>query len=328
MTNKTTEQLIILEGSDCSGKSTLAKTLLRDLGGNCSLFHHGPYKGLSHELSRMFLDSMLPAVTGQHPVILDRCWISESIYGPVYRGPVGDRVGPARALMLERVARKSDVIYVFCQPPIHNVIETFKSRIDDEYLDNENQLRSVYNKYDEFFRTKTGLNYIKYDYTTDKDDDVVDRIAELSCSLGFTFDTVSSNNATGADNPLVTVLIDDLEDWQMYDSFARFAGCSLSPQSMTMSIAYEIARRNIPDHRIRWAVLSDVDTTKITYHVMTVGSQSEKLIKKMTLKSNGGHSFDVQAFPEFSQWGVYDENGRKPSWTFDSFISALEILTK
>lgn len=102
--------LIVLEGPDGGGKTTLAKTLCRMFKGrylhatyrykdNMFLYHTAILKhAVDHSVKQL--------------VILDRSWPSESVYADIYRK---GSLWPHMGRMMDRVIRKHAGIYVICQ---------------------------------------------------------------------------------------------------------------------------------------------------------------------------------------------------------------------
>lgn len=156
----TSKTVTIFEGPDGAGKSTLAQEYAQITGAR--YIHHGPYKQVGVGLSRMFMESMLPALLGYEDIVLDRCWISEPIYADAYRNGM-DRVGPARARQLDRIAMRCGAVVVKCLPPWAHVRACFTGRVEDEYLDNEAQLLNVYGQYQHDLNTH--LHEVEHDYT-------------------------------------------------------------------------------------------------------------------------------------------------------------------
>lgn len=102
--------LIILEGPDGGGKTTLAKTLVRMFKGK---YLHMTYRFKEHQF--LYHTAMLKHAIDcsvKQLVILDRTWLSESVYADVYRG--GSK-WPHMGRMMDRVIRKHAGIYVICQ---------------------------------------------------------------------------------------------------------------------------------------------------------------------------------------------------------------------
>lgn len=173
--------IIILEGPDGAGKTTLSEALRQRLQSDrmVHVVKHGPYKGVaSEDLCRIYFRAMTPALTFNDHVIMDRSWLSEPIYGEVYRN--GDnRIDMPRRRMLERAALSRGAVVIHCQPDFDVCAKAFSSRTEDEYLDNLAQLKQVYDGY-ETLAQRTALPTIHYDYTLDSIDDVLDKLKHLT----------------------------------------------------------------------------------------------------------------------------------------------------
>jgi hypothetical protein len=151
---------IMLEGPDGAGKTTLSGQLQKLLPGSIYV-HHGPAAGFtSQALSGAYMASMKPAFAGD--LVMDRGWLSEPIYGAVYR-KAASRVSKAQQRMLERAALALDCKVVLCLPPFEKCAEAFSTR--PELLDNSAQLAQVYQAY-LGLPTATELPVAIYDYTT------------------------------------------------------------------------------------------------------------------------------------------------------------------
>lgn len=152
--------LTIYEGPDGSGKTTAAKSYAEATG--ALYIHHGPYQGeeLIHE---HYVRSMLFAAGGQRDVVMDRCWLSEPIYGAAFRDGQ-DRIGPGRARALERLAQCCAVVVVRCLPPWRTVVDNYVQRHGQglEMLDKVEQLAEVYQGYQQL---STSLPMVDMDYT-------------------------------------------------------------------------------------------------------------------------------------------------------------------
>jgi len=169
--------IIILEGPDGAGKTTLAEKLRQRLADDrmVHIIKHGPYKGLeSTHLCKIYFRAMTPALTFDDHVIMDRSWISEPIYGTVYRGGA-NRIDLPRCRMLERTALSRGGIVIHCQPSFEACAKAFESRPEEEYLDNVKQLKEVYEEY-EALQLMTSLPVVHYDYEQDSIDDLLDKI--------------------------------------------------------------------------------------------------------------------------------------------------------
>lgn len=171
--------IVILEGPDGAGKTTLSETLREHLQKSkmTHVVKHGPYNNISpEELCRIYFRSMSHALTYNDHVILDRCWLSEPIYGNVYRDGK-NRIDVPRRRMLERTALARGAVVVHCQPDFEVCLKAFSARLDDEYLDTVKQLKQVYEEYDSLGQG-TSLPVVHYDFTRDKIEDLYDQLQE------------------------------------------------------------------------------------------------------------------------------------------------------
>jgi thymidylate kinase len=136
--------LIMLEGPDGAGKSTLSEQLKEHFPAAATV-HHGPAKGIgSRELAATYASSLKLALEGQ-TLIMDRGWPSEPIYSAVYR-KVPSRITPVYRRMLERMALRDGAVTVLCLPSLYLCAEAFNSG-REEMLESTDQLREVYEHY-------------------------------------------------------------------------------------------------------------------------------------------------------------------------------------
>lgn len=179
--------IIILEGPDGAGKTTLAQQLAKSLDDSASLvtsIHHGPYPNLSgQELSKVLFRSMAPALIAGSHVVMDRCWLSEPIYARAKVRP--NRTSKAHQRMLERCAMAGDAVIVLCLPP-YEVCHRAWSSGREEYVTKEASFKEVYNDYVALRDdpSQTDLSVLVYDYTQDNYDDLWARILAAQVNLG------------------------------------------------------------------------------------------------------------------------------------------------
>lgn len=160
--------LTILEGPDGGGKSTLIKTWWP--AERASVFAHGPYTKCSgDEIAAAYLhDISYERATGRI-VAMDRCWISEGIYGPVARGK--NRLDDRQRLVLEQAAHECHAVVVLCLPSYEACLKAYLARKELEYLEDETQLKRVYNGYRDYaaVRHRYQLRTFVYDYEAEPD---------------------------------------------------------------------------------------------------------------------------------------------------------------
>lgn len=162
---KTCGKVVILEGPDGGGKTTFAKKLLAlPLGLSAErelqLVHCGPFDRVTDGLARLYVEAMLPALHGYADVVLDRSWLSEGVYGPVFRE--GSRLPPYQVRMLERIALRCETQVVLCLPPLERCLQTFRERRGEEMLERESELTEVHGRY---WRLESALPVRLYDFT-------------------------------------------------------------------------------------------------------------------------------------------------------------------
>jgi hypothetical protein len=136
----TSKRLLILDGPDGGGKSTIAKAMVAN---GWHYVHCGAYPGVKRGLGRLYVEAMAPALLGLQDTVLDRCWFDEAIYGAAFRGGA-DRLNHAFRRMLDRVAARCETAVYLCLPPVETCLATFRSRRGVEYLQKEEQLREVW----------------------------------------------------------------------------------------------------------------------------------------------------------------------------------------
>lgn len=140
-------RLIILEGPDNCGKSTLAKYLARELRGVYWRLTSGP--GLSeHEAMALYqgnaLDNAEINIKNGGIVILDRHWPSDRVYGPLLRGrPSCD------CRVMEDRCERLEALYIYCYRS-NAVAEHAKSKDPDHPYDDDLYTKVVAG-YEEFF---------------------------------------------------------------------------------------------------------------------------------------------------------------------------------
>jgi len=174
-------QVIIIEGPDGSGKTTLAQSLARIY--NATYVHQGPYG------DDPFLEALLTVYNRPGPIVLDRAHIGEQVYGPLYRG--GDMLGHARRRMLERYLLARQAVVVSCEPPYPTCEANWQAGRErgEEMFDDAARHYIEWAKFTSIQSTaqtpataimtdavRTELPLVAYNYTTDSLNDLLTRL--------------------------------------------------------------------------------------------------------------------------------------------------------
>lgn len=99
--------IILIEGADSAGKTTLANALRARH--DARYFHSTVRNGIW----RWHVAAVRAAARDPRPFILDRLWLSEQVYGSIFRGQPEYDVG---ARVLDRVLRRFGALTILCVP--------------------------------------------------------------------------------------------------------------------------------------------------------------------------------------------------------------------
>lgn len=121
--------IIILEGTEATGKSTLAKLLSSQTG--YPIIHMDKPK-TEEDRVRMFTD-YLDRVALLNDVIFDRCWYSEMVYGAVMRD--GSCISLKQMYDLEAALLHKSAIIIHCTDATSLLWDRCKVRGEDHVLD-------------------------------------------------------------------------------------------------------------------------------------------------------------------------------------------------
>jgi len=246
---KKPKRLIIFEGPDCGGKTTVMREFRQTMA-DVTEVHHGPYPRLtSAQLPRFYVDSMMPLLHQYEHMLMDRCWLSERIYGRVFRNGT-DRIGLA-ARHLERIAMRHGAVVVLCLPPWEKVKEQWlkrkKADSDAEYLDRIDQLETVYAMY-ELLEFSTDLPVIRYDYTVHSNQTVMLRNLVDKAAMPLHVPHGSAGNADAK----VILVGDKPSDHADTDTLMQWPFCSFSRQGSSMWLAEQLAASGISEADLFW----------------------------------------------------------------------------
>lgn len=201
--------VIMIEGADASGKSTLCGHLMNMVAeGKCHLLHSNYDKSVDNQAHYyqhlLYTDFIIDAFskhryTGNWMIIQDRCYISDICYGKIGYGSSSslpmDKCKEKLYYLLSRMSRRlsddnsavhPEISIIYCRPDSDEV-STFNDGRKEELLDID-EYTKVGQVYDSFFGDKVFLDKLRktlgiktyiYDYTKDK------ALYDLLVKLGF-----------------------------------------------------------------------------------------------------------------------------------------------
>jgi thymidylate kinase len=189
---KSNYPIIVLEGPDGVGKTSLGLALQQHLGAR---YIHLTYRFRNKMDVYHYAAIRLCAHLAQkQPVILDRWWISEILYAEAYRGG-----SPfiKRHFLLEHIANAMGLTYVVCLPEdreqyLKHYMDVKQSRSEAELArDPPEGVEKVYDLYVDFYKTYMGLkeNVMRYDVFSNfyPDKDFRDIAIRSTCQKIFEF---------------------------------------------------------------------------------------------------------------------------------------------
>jgi thymidylate kinase len=152
-----TPKLIVLEGADGTGKSTLAKEIAEQSKGH--VLHGSWHKDWQID---EYHDDMYQAaeILLQHQtVVMDRWAPSEEVYSEAFRGGAEYSSDEYMRLLMGDKAL-SNTVFIYCENDnaVENHIENMKVR--EELFDDMSPVVREYEKY----LGKTAINWIRYDF--------------------------------------------------------------------------------------------------------------------------------------------------------------------
>lgn len=161
--------MIIVEGADNVGKSTLVQQLI-ELDPSLHVMHRPRYRpGQGETIADSYLRALSPPADDYAMLahsIADRFLASECIYGQLFRG--GCRITRDQHMLIRGLLIQFNAMIVWCNPPDDAIKATWRER---EQLYSEAESLGIAHAYrallPEVFR---GFPVIRYDWTTEHAD--------------------------------------------------------------------------------------------------------------------------------------------------------------
>lgn len=270
--------LTIFEGPDGAGKTTAAQAYAKETGARYVHFNSLPRVGKN--LGRFYVEAMLPALLGYQDVVLDRCWLSERPYGRAFREGM-DRLTLDDRRMLERLAYRCGAVVVRCLPPWETVRANFMRRKELEMLENDKQLRLVYELYE---TEPTDLPVLDYSYVHSPD--LPRLLLESLRRRRHLIDVASAGNIEAS-----TVLVGEaFGHHKDGDSFYQWPFASFSNEGCSRWLTAQLREAKISEDCLFW-INADQNLNELRYRagqtpVMALGERAYNELKKLNISAH------------------------------------------
>lgn len=231
-------KIIIFEGCDGAGKTTLAQKCAKDL--DARYVHFGPHTGVKKTVARMYTEAALPALLGYGDVVFDRSWLSEVPYGVAFRGGA-DRLGHAQRRMLERIFMRCETTVIKCDPGWGEVRKNFIKDQAEEMLDTPEQLRVVYDQYAE---QKTSLPVMQWNYLQHPQPDWLQLVSTTPHWVG--------SETAGNVEAKILIVGDNYANLTDADSFYQKPFCAFSGAGCSGWLTDQLELAGVGEERLFW----------------------------------------------------------------------------
>lgn len=149
--------IIIIEGPDGSGKTTLAEKLHKQT--KYPIVHMSQPK--TEDEKKRMLGEYLQMVRNGKNMIFDRCWYSEMAYGPVMRG--GSAISYPDMYMLEEQLAKAGAIIIYATGPKAALWQRCQKRGED-YVTTRSDFNAICENFDKIMSIPHHIPVVRYEY--------------------------------------------------------------------------------------------------------------------------------------------------------------------
>ena len=150
--------ILIIEGPDGAGKTTLANKLREQTG--FMLLHRSQPK--TEEDKQRMMDEYLQVIKSNKNCIMDRSWYSEMVYGPVMRD--ASVITYPQMYELERRLAKVGSLIIYCTAPENTLWSRCMNRGED-YITKREVLHEICKGYDTImYDVPHIIPVVTYDY--------------------------------------------------------------------------------------------------------------------------------------------------------------------
>ncbi len=296
----TSSKLTIFEGPDGAGKSTLAQWFAKATGAR--YVHFSALPRVSTSLGRVYVEAMMPALLGYQDVVFDRSWLSEVPYGQAFREGA-DRLGDPSRAMLDRLALRCGGVVVMCDPGWETVRANFLARKHLEMLDDDNQLKIVYDLYRS---ERVGLPHLFYDYTMRTGEPLdVDHLVDELDAIRTPCHPLNANTA-GNWKAELAIVGQDFGEIKDADAFYQWPFASFSKSGCCQWLTNLMCKSGVRATDAVW-FNSDQDLSGLQFRevIIALGDVAEKRICEVGITP-------TVTIPHPQRWRRFNTNQRYP----------------
>jgi thymidylate kinase len=196
--------MIIVEGTDKSGKSTFISDLIKHFPSQDKKSIRVHHFGLLPE-DWNYGDDYIHYI--RPDIILDRFVDSERVYGPVYRGKVNPKLDEKNLMKIYEKCISMGALVVYCNPEEHVVMNRINKH-GDELISKQEQLKMLRKGFDDIYNNPAyPLEVVKLNTSGPLNHGVFKNIISKSSALKRTAENISNRNYRGFISPSAKYLV-------------------------------------------------------------------------------------------------------------------------
>lgn len=149
--------IIIIEGPDGSGKTTLAEKLSKQT--KYPIIHRSQPK--TEEEKKLMMGEYLQTIRSGKNMIFDRCWYSEMAYGPVMRDD--SVISYPEMYELEELLAKSGALIIYATGAKAALWQRCQKRGED-YITARDDFNAICDNFDKIMNVPHHIPVVRYEY--------------------------------------------------------------------------------------------------------------------------------------------------------------------
>jgi hypothetical protein len=180
-------RVVILEGPDGGGKTTLAKKLVER---GFDYKHEGP--PTKKNVIDYYKIKINDALNTKGDTVFDRLWLGERVYGPICRDE--DKVGVMGHRLFDRLLASKPILMYYCCPSLETARKNYQIKLNEpsDYLKSTVKWNIVYERYLEVIGFDSFIRHYNYE----EDGDQLDQLLKpFDCMRNLPKGTIGSTTA-------------------------------------------------------------------------------------------------------------------------------------